>query len=53
MDLSYAHLFIKDANIAKLTGASLLTDEDFARGNLTGTYEADVDIISASFNWQF
>ena len=52
LDISYAHLIVKDANVAKLAGAGI-ADEDFFRGSLTGSYEADVDILSASFNWRF
>jgi long-chain fatty acid transport protein len=42
IDIGYAHLFISDATIKQSTG-----------GILTGTYEGDVNILSAQFTHNF
>lgn len=48
IDLGYAHLFVRDAEINKAA-----TGEDRLRGGLTGTYQSDVDITSAELSWRF
>jgi long-chain fatty acid transport protein len=45
VDFALAHLFVSDTDIDA-------TDESFGH-NLTGSYESDVNIISAQANWQF
>ncbi len=45
IDVALVHLFISDVSINA-------TDESFGH-NLTGTYEGDVNILSAQFNWLF
>jgi long-chain fatty acid transport protein len=45
VDIGYAHLFISDASINKNEGA--------ANGTLTGTYDGDVNILSAQFTHNF
>ncbi len=48
-DFGYAHLFVDDPQVNK----SLTDTENQPRGNLHGSYEACVDIISAQMNWKF
>ncbi len=48
-DFGYAHLFVDDPQVNK----SLTDTENVPRGNLNGSYEACVDIISAQMNWKF
>lgn len=50
-EFGYAHLFVKDPTINK-TNTGVGT-EDFARGNLIGSYDASVDILSAQLNYKF
>ncbi len=45
LDFAYAHLFVSDTDIDA-------TDSAFGY-NLSGSYESDVNIISAQANWQF
>lgn len=45
LDFALVHLFISDTSINA-------TDASFGH-NLTGTYESDVNILSAQLNWQF
>lgn len=47
-DLGYAYLFVSDPKIAKTP-----TGEDAARGGLTGTYSANVNIISGQVTLRF
>lgn len=50
-DVGYAHLFIDNPKINKTdTGVG---SEDLTRGNLVGTYNASVDIVSAQAQWSF
>ncbi|MDJ0783651.1 MAG: outer membrane protein transport protein [Desulfosarcinaceae bacterium] len=49
LNLSYAHLFIKDPKIDKDGDEA----EDRLRGALTGEYEASVDIVSINLEIQF
>jgi long-chain fatty acid transport protein len=44
-DFALAHLFVSDTSIEA-------TDSSFGH-NLSGTYESDVNILSAQVNWQF
>jgi long-chain fatty acid transport protein len=48
LDLGYAHLFVKDAEIRKTA-----TGEDRLRGALSGSYRSNVDIVSAEIVWRF
>jgi long-chain fatty acid transport protein len=48
LDMGYAHLFINDPEIDKSA-----TGEDQLRGALKGTFDADIDIISAQLNITF
>lgn len=48
IDLGYAHLFVKDAEINKEP-----TGEDRLRGGLSGTYQSNVDITSVELNLRF
>lgn len=48
IDVGYAHLFVDDPKIGKIPAG-----EDAVRGGLTGTYDANVNIISAQINWVF
>lgn len=48
VDVGYAHLFVKDAEISKTP-----TGEDRLRGGLSGSYQSSVDIASAELNWKF
>jgi long-chain fatty acid transport protein len=45
VDVGYAHLFISDASINK--------NEGVANGTLTGTYDGNVNILSAQFTHNF
>lgn len=49
LDFGYAHLFIKDAPINQLRGIGV----QGAQGNVVGTYEADVNILSAQISYSF
>ena len=48
LDMGYAHLFINDPEIDKSA-----TGEDQLRGALKGTFDADIDIISAQLTITF
>lgn len=48
IDLGYAHIFVKDPVVAKPLDA-----ENRLRGALTGTYQAQVDIVGAQLAWTF
>jgi long-chain fatty acid transport protein len=48
-DFGYAHLFVEDPKVNK----SLADAENLSRGNLNGSYEASVDILSAQMSWKF
>jgi long-chain fatty acid transport protein len=45
LDFGYAHLFVKDASIADMQGAG--------KGNLVGTYNNSVDILSVQYTHSF
>ena len=47
-EFGYAHLWVDDPVINKTA-----TGEDLFRGNLTGSYDASVDILSAQLNYEF
>jgi len=47
-DIGYAHLFVNDPEIDKKPAG-----EDLLRGGLKGTFDADIDIISAQLNIAF
>jgi len=48
LELGYAHLFVKDAEIRKNAAG-----EDRLRGALVGSYQGKVDIASAEVSWRF
>lgn len=48
VDLGYAHLFVNDPEINKNP-----TGENALKGGLKGTYDANVNIISAQVTWRF
>jgi long-chain fatty acid transport protein len=48
-DIGYAHLFVDDPRINK----SLTDTENQSRGNLNGSYDASVDLLSAQMTWKF
>jgi long-chain fatty acid transport protein len=50
VDFGYAHLFMNDAKISKTATPGT---EDFARGNLNGSYDASVDILSIEAQYTF
>jgi hypothetical protein len=43
---------VDDAEINKNAGTSP-ANENFLRGNLVGSYEADINILSAQARWAF
>jgi long-chain fatty acid transport protein len=47
VDLGYAHLFVKDANINQNAGSTA------AYGQISGTYNNKIDIFSAQFTYNF
>lgn len=49
LDFGYAHLFIKDASINQQRGVGVLG----AQGNVVGSYEADVNILSVQLTYSF
>ena len=49
VDFGYAHLFVDDVDINK----SLADTENLTRGQLTGEYSLDVNILSAQARWAF
>lgn len=49
-DFAFVHIVIDDADINKVASGS---NENATRGNLRGTYEANVNIVSAQINWKF
>ncbi|GAB6039829.1 OmpP1/FadL family transporter [Endothiovibrio diazotrophicus] len=51
-DVGYAHLWVDDPQIDKLTALPTL-DENTFRGSLVGSYAASVEILSAQLNWRF
>jgi long-chain fatty acid transport protein len=52
VDLSFVHIRVDDAEINKNAGTSP-ANENFLRGNLVGSYEADINILSAQARWAF
>jgi long-chain fatty acid transport protein len=52
VDLSFVHIRVDDADINKSAGTSS-ANENFLRGNLVGSYEADINIVSAQARWAF
>ncbi|MFQ5995851.1 MAG: OmpP1/FadL family transporter [Acidiferrobacterales bacterium] len=51
-DFAYAFIDVDGAAINKVATLSP-TDENLSRGNLRGTYEADVNILSVQYNLKF
>jgi len=49
-EFGYAHLFVKDPTLNK---TDTLGGEDTVRGNLIGSYDSSVDILSAQMNYRF
>jgi long-chain fatty acid transport protein len=52
LDIGFVHLIVDDAEINKQAGTSP-TGENFLRGSLVGTYEADINILSVQGTWSF
>jgi len=50
LDLGYAHLFIREANLRRVAVAG---GEDAGRGTLIGSYDSDVDIFSVQLTAHF
>lgn len=50
LDLGAAYLFVTDPSVNQV---ATLTNENASRGNLIGTYDANVKIISAQINYNF
>jgi len=50
-DVSYVYIKVDDAAINKTAGAP--GSENFLRGSLVGTYEANTQILGAQLNWKF
>lgn len=50
LDFGYTHIFVDDPKINLIATA---TNENAARGNLRGTIEAHVNILSAQMRWSF
>ena len=50
LDLGYTHIFVKDADIDLVATP---TNENTFRGNLSGTYEAKIDIIALQASARF
>ncbi len=50
-DFAYTYIRVDDASINKSAGT--LGSNDFLRGSLVGTYEANTRILSAQLNWRF
>mgnify|MGYP001620151119 CR=1 FL=1 len=52
VDLSFVHIRVDDTDINKSAGTSS-ANENFLRGNLVGSYETDINILSAQARWMF
>lgn len=52
LDVSYVYIKVDDASIRKSAGTDP-NGEDFLRGSLVGSYEANTQILSAQLNWKF
>lgn len=50
-DISYVYIKVDDAAINKSAGAP--GNENFLRGSLVGSYEANTQILGAQLNWKF
>lgn len=53
IDLGAAYLFVNTPEIDKRANPLDPTNENNLRGNLKGSYDADVKILSAQLNWNF
>ncbi|MBI3899465.1 MAG: outer membrane protein transport protein [Gammaproteobacteria bacterium] len=51
IDIGYVRIMIDDADINKTAASS--TSENFFRGNLQGTYESSINIVSVQGRWSF
>lgn len=52
-DVAYTYILIDDADINKVAPPLPATDENTARGNLRGSYDATTHILGAQLNWKF
>lgn len=52
LDFSYAHIWVDNTDINKSAGTSA-ANENFLRGNLVGSYDANINILSAQARWAF
>lgn len=52
LDLGYSHIFVKRANLNLVDGGAASETNRF-RGNLTGAYEASIDIVTVQARWRF
>ncbi|MDE2119045.1 MAG: outer membrane protein transport protein, partial [Betaproteobacteria bacterium] len=50
VDIGYAHLFVSNASISDLQGATAFTP---GKGNLVGNYSNSVDILSVQYTHSF
>jgi long-chain fatty acid transport protein len=52
VDVAYSHLFIKDSTVGLTTTAST-ADPNFTRGNLSGSYKMNINIIGVNLRYSF
>lgn len=52
LDFAYSHLFVPDSKLALVTTMNQ-ADPNFTRGNLSGTYTSDINILGASLRYKF
>ncbi|PLY03760.1 MAG: hypothetical protein C0624_06580 [Desulfuromonas sp.] len=52
VDVAYAHLFVDDGDVDLQAGTDPTADE-FGRGNLSGSFENSVDIVSVEVSYKF
>jgi long-chain fatty acid transport protein len=52
LDIGFVHLMVDDADINKSAGTAA-SNENFFRGSLVGTYEADINILSVQGTLSF
>jgi long-chain fatty acid transport protein len=52
LDFGYTHIWVEDSSLQLNAGTSP-DHPDFFRGNLTGSYENAIDIVTAQATWRF
>jgi long-chain fatty acid transport protein len=52
VDVGYSHLFVKDSQVNLTTSASQ-TDPNFTRGNLTGSYKLNANVLAVGARFSF